>query len=144
MDHGFIEPAMWQKHSSQSLEMLENGEERAPPDRPQCVHLVLRHKLKCNVFYEDMVASVFFSGHPSNVLQRVWQHGRINGGWRWLSGQRNLALNPEGSHVIKREPFDPGVKSSRSGSDSFSCSDLDPIMFISVIPYLRKFNTLPA
>ena len=144
MDHGFIEPAMWQKHSSLSLEMLENGEERAPPDRPQCVHLVLRHKLKCNVFYEDMAASVFFSGHPSNVLQRVWQHGRINGGWRWLSGQRNLALNQEGSHVIKREPFDPGVKSSRSGSDSFSCSDLDPIMFISVIPYLRKFNTLPA
>lgn len=65
MDHGFIEPAMWQKHSSQSFEVLENGEERAPPDRPQCVHLVLRHKLKCNVFYEDMAASVLFSGHPS-------------------------------------------------------------------------------
>lgn len=102
------------KHSSQSFEMLENGEERAPPDRPQCVHLVLRHKLKCNVFYEDMAASVFFSGHPSNILQRVWQHGRINGGWRWLSGQRNLALNQKGSHVIKWEPFDPGLKSSRN------------------------------
>lgn len=84
MDGGFIEPAMWRKHGSHSFEMLENGEERAPPNRPRCVRSILRHKLKCNVFYEDMAASVLFSGYPSKVLQRVWRHGGINGGWRRL------------------------------------------------------------
>lgn len=30
--------------------------------------------------------------------------------------------------VIYQQPFDPGVKSSRNGSDSFSCSDFDQIV----------------
>lgn len=131
-EHNFIEAAMWRKHSSLSFEMLENGEERVPPNRPRCVHFVLRHKLKWNVFYEDVAVSVFFSGHPSKVLQRVWQHKGINGGWRWLWRQRNLVLPQEGSNLIEQEPFDPGVKSSRSGSDSFSCSNLGQIMLMSL------------
>ena len=84
MDHNFIEHAVWQKPSSHSFEMMEDWWGKGAHDRPRCVCLRFTHKLKCNVFKEDMAPSVFFSGHSSKVLQRVWQHGGINGGRRRL------------------------------------------------------------
>lgn len=60
------------------LEMLENGEERAPPDRPLDVFIYFRTQSWNVMFYEDMAASVF-SGHLSKDPAKGKSMGRING-----------------------------------------------------------------
>lgn len=40
--------------SSHSFEIMKKGEERAAQNRPRCICLIFRYKLKCNMFYEVM------------------------------------------------------------------------------------------
>lgn len=84
MDHTFTEHAMWRKHKLPFLRNDGGWRGKGAQNRPRCVRLAFRHKLKCDVFYGDTAASLFFSGHSSKVLKKVWQHRGINGGLGWL------------------------------------------------------------